>query len=164
MIETNRCRLTEIEQFDLDEVAQLYVNPQVRMYLGGAIDEEHLLQMKLLEVMKRVEQGAHYFVIRTIDHQEFMGLVSLDPYHDGIHTEISYEFLPQWWGAGYATEAIERVIDYGLYALELPSLVAETQTANKASCMLLERVGMTLQHQLHRFGAEQAVYRIERDR
>ncbi|WP_314586024.1 GNAT family N-acetyltransferase [Paenibacillus terrigena] len=110
MIETNRCRLTEIEQRDLDEVAQLYVNTQVRLYLGGAIDEEHLLQMKLLEVMKRVDQGAHYFVIRTIDLHEFMGLVSLDPYHDGIHTEISYELLPQWWGAGYATEAIERVI------------------------------------------------------
>ncbi|MCE0554880.1 GNAT family N-acetyltransferase [Bacillus thuringiensis] len=31
-----------------------------------------------------------------------MGFVFLDTYHDGINTEIGYQFLPEFWGQGYA--------------------------------------------------------------
>lgn len=65
-------------------------------------------------------------------------------------------------GGGLATEVIGKLIDYAFNDLGLLSLVAETQTANKQSCRLLERVGMTLENKLHRFGEEQSLFRIER--
>lgn len=60
------------------------------------------------------------------------------------------------------TEVISKIVDFGFNDLGLDEIVAETQTANGASCKLLERVGMTLEAKLHRFGAEQAVYSIKR--
>jgi [ribosomal protein S5]-alanine N-acetyltransferase len=162
MIETNRCRLTKINEEDYEDVKKIYANHQVRRYLGGIIEDEVILRKKYSDILKRSFSGAYYWVIRSKTSNEFIGLTSLEKYHDHKSIEVSYEFLPQWWGAGYATEVISKLIDYGFNELGLDNIVAETQTANGASCKLLERVGMILESKLHRFGAEQAVYRIKR--
>lgn len=49
----------------------------------------------------------------------------------------------------------------GLNDLSLTRVVAETQAANVASCQLLERLGMRLERTVERFGAGQAIYRVD---
>jgi ribosomal-protein-alanine N-acetyltransferase len=66
-------------------------------------------------------------------------------------------------GNGYATEVIREIIHYAFNRLDLPKVVAETQIANKPSRSLLERVGMKLETTVRRYGAEQAIYSIERN-
>lgn len=111
--------------------------------------------------MLRKNDDCFYWAVRKKHTGDFMGLISLDSHHDGLHLEISYQFLPQWWGKGYATEAVQLIINYGLNELKLSKIVAETQTANISSCKLLERVGMELEQTISRFGAEQAIYSIK---
>ncbi|WP_339293232.1 GNAT family N-acetyltransferase [Paenibacillus sp. FSL W8-0187] len=106
--------------------------------------------------------GVYFWCVRLIKADQFIGFVSLDRYHDVKNIELSYEFLPQHWGNGYATEVVRKMIDYSFTEINLPKIVSETQIANTSSCKLLERVGMKLENRLMRFGAEQAVYRIER--
>ncbi|WP_264298240.1 GNAT family N-acetyltransferase [Bacillus sp. B1-b2] len=91
-----------------------------------------------------------------------MGLVSLDPHHDEVYPELSYQFLPKWWGKGYATEVVQFLTFFALNELKLSNLIAETQTANKSSCRLLERIGMKFERSITRFGAEQAIYSIKK--
>jgi [ribosomal protein S5]-alanine N-acetyltransferase len=74
---------------------------------------------------------------------------------------LSYEFHPDAWGHGYATEATRRALDFALNDLAFERLIAETQTANSASCRLLERLGMKEERRIQRFGAEQAIYASE---
>lgn len=163
MIETNRCRLFKLQDSDYDELKKLYTNHQVRKYLGGAIDDEILLRNKFEEILGNWSNTyVNYWVIRLIANNEFMGLVTLDNYHDGKNIEVSYQFLPEWWGSGYATEVLKTIIDYSFKKLGLLRLVAETQTANISSCRLLERVGMILESNLYRFNAKQSLYSIER--
>ncbi|WP_238327973.1 GNAT family N-acetyltransferase [Paenibacillus gorillae] len=81
---------------------------------------------------------------------------------EGVNIEVSYEFLPDWWGNGYASEVIAMVLDYALNELHISKIIAETQTANIASCRLLEKVGMNLERTVQRYGAEQAIYAIEK--
>jgi [ribosomal protein S5]-alanine N-acetyltransferase len=50
-----------------------------------------------------------------------------------------------------------------LTELSLPNVIAETQTANRASCKLIERLGMKLEKTIERFGAEHAIYSIKLD-
>lgn len=47
-----------------------------------------------------------------------------------------------------------------LKKLGLTKIVAETQSANKASCRLLKRIGMDLEETVERFGAEQSIFSI----
>lgn len=159
LIETKRCQASRIRIADIDEVKQLYLNPEVRRYLGGVRDEESLAPM--IEAVKVAEGQLPYWVVREKMTQEFMGTVSLDVHHEGVHTEVSYQFMPKWWGAGYASEIVRAVITYAFEEMNLPVILAETQTANLASCKMLEKIGMKLERKLVRFGAQQSLYALE---
>lgn len=105
--------------------------------------------------------NAFYWVIREKQTDHFIGMVSLDPHHDGSYLEVSYQLLPNWWGKGYASEAVQRMIRFAFNELKQKKLVAETQTANISSCRLLEKLGMNLERKITRFGAEQAIYSLK---
>ena len=110
--------------------------------------------------MLNPSDNSFYWVIREKQTDTFIGLVSLDPHQDGVYLEISYQLLPNWWGKGYATEVVQTIINYAFNELHLTKILAETQTANKISCMLLKKLGMDLERTIMRYGAEQGIYSI----
>lgn len=158
MFESERCLITIFQKSDNVNVKKLYMNSEVRKYLGG-VREENSIKAGLEEILHPAADS-YYWVVREKHSNDFIGLVSLDPHHDGECLEVSYQFLPKWWGKGFAKEVVQVIIDYALYELHLPKVVAETQTANTASCRLLEKLGMEMERTVSRFGAEQAIYSI----
>lgn len=159
MFETERCFISTFKKSDYIDVKKLYVNQKVRRFLGG-IRQEDMIGVVLDEMLNSCEDS-YYWVVREKHSKSFIGSVSLDPHHEGVYHEISYQFLPNWWGAGYATEVVQVIIDFAFNELHFSKVVAETQIANKASCRLLERLGMELERKIIRFGAEQAIYSIK---
>lgn len=156
-IATERCLLTMPSGSDRSDFVRLSTNSEVRRYLGGAkspYDAE-----RQFEAMLGAKAPRWYWIVSRRNDGAFLGVVSLTPHHDGLNTEVSYEFLPEYWGIGYATEAVNVVLKYAAEVLKLPCIVAETQTANSASRRLLERLGMKLERTLQRFQSEQAIYR-----
>ncbi len=154
-IRTSRCELRSVRPNDREDVVELYGDPAVRRFLGGPVAAEQIRR----EFHNRVAPGAtRQWAIRCKQTQAFIGLVYLGPHHDGCHQEISYQLLPAWWGKGYAREAVGAIIDYAFNELALPRIVAETQSANIASCRLLEELGMQVERTTERFGAQQAIY------
>lgn len=158
MLETNRCILSYIQIDDYDDVKLLYVNEDVRRYLGGTQNNKNIQASFTKMIHTTIE--SLYFIVREKYTKEFIGLISLDTHHDGISTEVSYQLLPKWWGDGYATEVLNEIINYAINKLQLTEIVAETQTANIASCRLLEKLGMNLRETVHRFGEVQSIYCI----
>ncbi|WP_404466870.1 GNAT family N-acetyltransferase [Planococcus rifietoensis] len=158
MFKTERCAITKLQESDYNEVKRIYENQEVRKFLGG-IHQEASIGERFREMLDS-SHDFFYWVVREKQTETMIGLVSLDLHHEGVYQEISYQFLPCWWGKGYASEVISVVIHFALYELNLPLIVAETQTANKASCKLLERLGMELERTIFRFGADQAIYSI----
>lgn len=147
-----------LREDDLEFVVRLYTNPDVRRYLGGPVDEKRIRD-DFPQLLRSIDNLTLWYwsVLARVD-KSFMGLMTLGPHHDGHDVEISYLFLPAYWGMGFATEAVRVIIRYGLTELELPRIIAETQEANLASCRLLERVGMRWERSLNRFGAKQRIY------
>jgi [ribosomal protein S5]-alanine N-acetyltransferase len=146
----------KIRPEDYGDVKQLYRNEAVRNYLGGIVSEESYKER--FAEMTESSMDNYYWVVRDKKTNSLVGLVSLDKHHDGVSTEVSYQLMPEWWGSGFATEVLGKILNYAFTKLKLPEIVAETQTANRASCKLLERVGMELKETILRFGAEQAIY------
>lgn len=159
MFETKRSSINTFQKSDFVDVKKLYLNRKVRKFLGGIRQEDSM--DVVLDEMLNPSDCSFYWVIREKHTDKFIGLISIDPHHEGVYLEISYQFLPDWWGKGYATEAVQLIIKYALNELNLSKIVAETQTANKSSCRLLERLGMELERTISRFGAEQAIYSIK---
>ncbi|WP_084243611.1 GNAT family N-acetyltransferase [Planomicrobium okeanokoites] len=158
MFKTERCVLPAFQESDCEDVSKLFVNEEVRRYLGGIRDADSLKET--LESMLTPQPAAYYWVVRGESTKEFIGLISLDLHHDGIDCEVSYQLLPDWWGKGYAAETVTVIIDFALNSLKLPAVVAETQSENFASCRLLEKLGMGLERKVIRYGAEQSIYAI----
>lgn len=159
LFETKRCLINTFQKFDYDEVKLLYMNQEVRNFLGGIREEDSIIEV--LNEMLHSNADSYYWVVREKRTEAFIGLVSLTPHHDGLYLEVSYQFLPNWWGAGFATEVVQEIINFAIYELKLTKVVAETQTANISSCKLLEKLGMKLERKVIRFGAEQAIYSFD---
>lgn len=158
MFETERLLMNVFQKSDFEDVKKLFINPLVRKYLGG-IREEQAIGTLMEEMLCQLDD-AFYWTVREKSEGGFIGLVSLDRHHEG-EIEVSYQFLPQWWGKGYAGEAVQFIMHYAFKELKLPKIIAETQMANTPSRRLLERIGMKLENTVLRFGSEQGIYSME---
>jgi RimJ/RimL family protein N-acetyltransferase len=55
--------------------------------------------------------------------------------------ELSYGFRRDRWGRGYASEAAQAVVRYGLDTMRVARIVADVDPANRASMRVLEKCG-----------------------
>lgn len=153
---TKNCKIDYLSISDFNEASCLFTNNKVRQYLGGAISQQDAL-VKLDTWFRST--ASRYFVIRLNDNT-FCGIISISPYEKDKN-EISYQFLPQFWGKGIAYETLMAVLDYCKTEFDCSVIYAETQSENLWSCKLLERIGFRYNHSLIRFDEEQCVYSIK---
>jgi RimJ/RimL family protein N-acetyltransferase len=66
-----------------------------------------------------------------------IGVCGIDPREDGV--ELGYWLGVDYWGRGFATEAVRAVIDYAFGELEHDTLVAGARVSNPASRRVLEK-------------------------
>ena len=157
ILSTKRCVLASLIEEDYGAVMELYRNPKVRQYLGGAISAEQV-QERFAAVQIHSEYLALSIHIR--ESREFAGLITIAPHHDGEDTEISFQLLPNFWGKGYATEACSAVLGHAFTALGMNWIVAETQAVNDQARALLARLGMNQIGEIERFGSQNIIYAI----
>lgn len=69
--------------------------------------------------------------------------------------------MPDYWGNGYALETIRGILNFASKELKIKKIVSETQVANKASCRLLNKLGMKIIDKGYRFNAEQYIFALE---
>ncbi|MGI9649489.1 MAG: GNAT family N-acetyltransferase [Acidimicrobiia bacterium] len=61
---------------------------------------------------------------------------------DGRTAGIGYNFSPEYWGKGYATEAMQNLVDYLFGDLDVRRAFGLIHPDNVASAQVLERIGM----------------------
>ncbi len=146
------------EPADRALVIDLYSSPDVHAFLGGPRPRDELER----EVPPVPGQRAGYFVV-DLDAAA-IGTVSMtrrDPERRGhlpgsvAEVELSYLFLPETWGRGYATEACSAALGWLADVLPGEPVVLCTQTANESSMRLAERLGFSEVDRFEEFGAEQ---------
>ncbi|MEU4271714.1 GNAT family N-acetyltransferase [Streptomyces sp. NPDC026092] len=149
---TERLLLRPVRAADLPAVTRLWTDPEVRHHLGGPVSEQ------VVRIRQRRVVGAPgvHAVVRVADGV-LLGIVTVEPGARDGETEVSYQFLPEHWGHGYAREAVAAVLDATLR--DTPSVVALTQEANHRSRRLLEAVGMTHVSSFVEHEAHQVLYR-----
>jgi RimJ/RimL family protein N-acetyltransferase len=158
---TDRLVLRPVAAGDVPAVSRLWTDPEVRRHLGGPVAPE---------TVERRERGCVGFpgllAVVSRDGDTVLGTVSLDPdARDDGRTEVSYSFLPEHWGRGYAREAVARVVSW---ALDQPgpeprTVIAVTQEANARSRRLLASVGMSHTGSFVEYDAPQVLYAAVRD-
>ncbi|MGW6393852.1 GNAT family N-acetyltransferase [Streptomyces sp. NPDC055103] len=151
-VTTDRLFLRAVRRGDLAAVTRLWTDPEVRRHLGGPVTEP-VIRIR----QRRIVGAAGFHAVIRAEDDVLLGLVSVEAGARNGETEVSYQFLPEHWGRGYAREAVGAVVARVLESM--PSVVAVTQEANDRSRRLLEAVGLEHAESFVEWDAHQVLYR-----
>jgi [ribosomal protein S5]-alanine N-acetyltransferase len=155
-LETKCLDLRALAATDTAFITELIADERVRQFLGGPVPVERREAVANGYICVAPDKAT--WLVETKDSSQPIGLVFISKHKDGADFELSYMFSPNVWGMGYATEAVRRLLDHAICEMGIVRVIAETQAANQASRALLERLGMSEERRIHRFGAEQIIY------
>ena len=130
------------------ETARLRLRPADRARMEAAIAAETDGELKkaytemLAGCLAHPEQWNWYamWVIEQRDGTPVGDLCFKGLGANGV-AEIGYGLLEEYWGRGYATEAVRAALDWALAQPEVTAIEAETAPDNAASRRVLEKCG-----------------------
>ncbi|MCP8967545.1 GNAT family N-acetyltransferase [Ectobacillus ponti] len=144
VLETERLQLRELQLTDAGAVFRCLSNEAVTRYWGvlpfSSIQQaEGFIQSCRDGFAER--QRIRWGIVRKEDGA-FMGTCGFHAWNKGCsRCEIGYELAEEYWGHGYATEAIRALTSFGFRVLELHRIGAVVYLENTASQHVLEKLG-----------------------
>lgn len=97
-------------------------------------------------IEQTVSDGGSYVFAVTVN-EKFVGCISATR-GVNIHSraaEVGYYIVPEHWGEGIATRALEMLCGYIFRNTDIIRLYAEPFSRNAASCRVLEKAGFVLE-------------------
>jgi ribosomal-protein-alanine N-acetyltransferase len=162
VLETDRLLLRHFQLTDLDDLAAIYGDAQVRQYFPcGTLSYEQTkeeLEWFLNGHPEHPELGLWAVICK--DTNQLIGRCGLLPWTlDGrFEVEVAYLLAKKYWGQGLGIEAAQAVMRYGFEQLRLPRLICLIAHQNKASIKVAEKMGMTFEREGVEEGAPFLLY------
>ena len=173
ILETERLRLRNWRDEDIEPFMTYLNTPKVTRWLGGVQTRE-----KFLEAVERIKGydrdfGHTFWIVERKSDNALLGFCGLkrvnapQPKLTGAF-EIGWRLREDVWGQGYAREAATAAMDAAFTRHEAPFVVALTVPGNESSLGLMKRLGMSHRPELDfhdpNYGEDlnpTVVYRIE---
>lgn len=145
-LETVRLRLRPFVAKDVDDLHQLWTDPDVRRYLWDNLtisrDQAEAEIVKSTESFNNRGFGFWSVFLREND-AALIGFCGLRVFGTPDEIEIVYGIHPSHWGKGLATEAAESILNFGFQVCRLPKIYAGADSPNSASFRVMEKLRMT---------------------
>lgn len=146
LIDTPRLQMREFTLDDAEAVVEFNANEEVTRYTGDAgmvktlEDAKGVITDVWLAEYKKYGY-ARYALIHKGDNKiiGFCGVKFLE--EEGL-PDVGYRMLPEYWGQGLGTEAVQATMDYARDTLGLTKIIAEAVVENTASNHILKKVGL----------------------
>ena len=145
LIKTDRLVLKPSCEADIGFIQKLMAEPEAYFYdLDTRKSPEDVLKdckWYLEKARFLPDEGGIRWIVKNYD--DCIGEVHVQcNWEKTLEWEFGYYFLKEFWGKGYATEALKAIIPYVFTNFKINRLVAFTNANNKESVALLKRVGM----------------------
>ena len=145
-LKTSRLILRNWRQTDIRPFAILNSDPRVCEFLPNILTyEETVTSVTKIESHFK-EYGFGLFAVELIRTKTFIGFVGLKYFSFDSHftpsVELAWRLSWENWGQGLATEAAQKVTQYGFETLGLPEILAITAKRNQRSRRVMEKLGM----------------------
>ncbi|TVP89757.1 GNAT family N-acetyltransferase [Alkalibacterium sp.] len=138
---TQRLILRTLDESDLDDLMNIWGNPEVMRYSGGAGSREQEKKALTFYIRLQTEKGYSPFGVIDKESKELFGVCGFNPPSDLGAIELMYHFAKENWGKGYATEAGKACIDYAQQQGITDKLAAFIDPANHGSEKVLRKLG-----------------------
>lgn len=146
-LETDRLLLRAFHREDIDRYLAIVRSPGVQKYLGGGLNnlpnDQHIANW-LNNINGRLLKSKTVFTwcIWHKADEKVVGRIDLGGFLRKSVAELSSYFAEDYWGQGLATEAVKRVVRFGLEELRLHRIQATVMPENAASLRVLEKAGL----------------------
>lgn len=143
MIETSRLTFRKFTLDDLDDLYNLFSDPDVVRYVGtGETASREETETALKGIMSHWERhGFGRWAILDKHSQRFVGYGGLRMLIDT--PEVVYHLATARWGMGLATEIATASLRYGFEEKGFERIVAIAKPENLASIRVMQKIGMT---------------------
>jgi [ribosomal protein S5]-alanine N-acetyltransferase len=166
VLETPRLRLRHLTMADLDDLAALYADPEVRRFYpeGTLTRAETREELGHILTVHYAEHGFGLWATVLKETGALIGRCGLIPWvlEGRREVEVAYLLGRAHWGRGLATEAAQAILDYGFAALDAPRLICLIDRDNRASIRVAQKIGMTFDKEVDDGQGLALVYARER--
>lgn len=152
-ITTDRLRLRQFEESDIDDFHAYHSLPEVArfLYWEARSREEcfRALKRRMAETALNREGQTLALAVERVDTGQLIGELNL-AWLSAEHRrgEIGFIFHPDQHGKGYAREAATAALRFGFETVGLRRIIGRCDSRNTSSAKLMERLGMTLEARL----------------
>ena len=147
-LETIRLKLTKLSVEDTDNIFKLFSNEQVVKYYDLEAFKEQSQATSLINLFNSRfdEENGIRWAIKLKETNDFLGTCGFNSWNPKMkNAVIGYDLLPIFWGKGYTTEAVHKIIQSAflgkLACGQLNRIQADTIPENLASESVLLKVG-----------------------
>lgn len=144
-IETPRLLLRQLSLDDAEPQFEIMKDSAVTRYWGSGTWSELQQSIESIEnTIKYFESGDSFkWAIVRKEDGVFLGTASLWNFKFAHrYAEIGYLIGREFWGNGYAPEAMLEVLRFGFETLDLNRIEADTDPRNQNSIRVLQKLGM----------------------
>ncbi|MCU4668234.1 GNAT family N-acetyltransferase [Bacillus paralicheniformis] len=164
IMKTDRMILRKMRRDDAENLLEIFSDPTAMEYYPSTKNEKQTLHWIDWTLENYEKHGTGLWVAEHKQTGEFLGQCGIVPQEveGSDEMEIGYLFKRSVWKNGYATEAASACKQYGFEAFHLKKIVSLPDAKNLPSRKVAERIGMTLEKTIHKWGKEIAVYSVYR--
>jgi ribosomal-protein-alanine N-acetyltransferase len=154
VLSTPRLILRALRPTDLDDLYKYASDPEIDQYVPWehyqTIGEARENLNEFLEDYEKHGLGAWGIEHRA--DKKLIGIINISlPHRINRRVELGYTISRTYWRKGYATEAVQAVIQFGFETMGLVRIEAVVLPEHLASARVLEKSGMQFEGVLHSY-------------
>ena len=154
-LSTNRLILRKMEKTDAKTLFQFWSDHEVTKYMNMNSFkniEQAFYMINFLNNLFRNKEGIRWGIVRKEDNT-LIGTCGFNTWiKRSSRGEIGYELGQEYWGNGYATEALKEVIRFGFEETQLNRVEAFVVSEASRSIRILEKLGFNKEGTLREYG------------
>jgi RimJ/RimL family protein N-acetyltransferase/predicted N-acetyltransferase YhbS len=144
-LRTSRLLIRPVRAEDAADLAERRNDPQVARYQGYALPYSREQAEQQIQQVLAMEgpQNEQWWMAIIADRAtgRVLGDVAIRLSWEGRTAEIGYTLAPRYWGRGYASEAVEALLEYLFERLRVTRVFGMLHPDNVPSALVLERCG-----------------------
>jgi RimJ/RimL family protein N-acetyltransferase len=161
VLETDRLWLRPFTRDDTDNLLGIFADPEAMRFYASTKTREQTVQWIDWSIRSYAEHGFGLWAVVLKETTQFVGQCGLVLQRDVAgrdEPEIGYALLRAHWKKGLATEAARACRDFAFGTLGHAHVISLIDPANHASKRVAEKVGMSLETEIDRWGKRVEVY------
>lgn len=166
LLETPHLFLRRLLPSDIEPFSRFMSDPDSTRYMVFSAEQKTFkgaqAMVNAVILSYAAEEPIFVLAIALKTDNRYIGTLGASAAADSNDVEIFYTLLKEYRGAGYATEAVRRLLDYLFTEEQVPRIRAYVFAANTSSIRLAQRLGMTDAGDVERSGLRSKLFTLDR--